>query len=240
MDKYIEFFEKYIQAFVLSNQNLKRKKEHTYRVMYFCEEIAKNLNLDEQEIFIANLIGLFHDIGRFYQYEKYKKFNDWQTLDHGELSVRILKEYHILDDLKEKDLIFIAIKNHNKLKVEGNLPSRENLFCDLIRDADKLDILNLVIERKIKMNSYHEPYSKEAIETLEKGESINLSQFDRKVDQSLVKLGLINDLVFPFTKKYVIENKIIDQLINIYKEKNEKEENTLEQIKIKMKERLGE
>ena len=240
MDKYIEFFEKYIQAFDLSNENLKRKQEHTYRVMYFCEEIAKDLKLDAKDIFLVRVIGLFHDIGRFYQYETFKKFNDWQTLDHGELSVRILKEYHVLHNLEEKELVFKAIKNHNKVTVEEGLTSRESLFCDLIRDADKLDILKLVVERKMQMNPYDESYSKEVVHTLLEGKSIDLSTCSRKVDQSLVKIGLINDLVFPYSKKYVIKNKIIDQLVEIYKEKNKKEKEILEKIKRNIKERLGE
>ena len=240
MDKYIEFFENYIKSFDLANENLQRKKEHTYRVMKFCDFIAEDLELNEQDIFLANIIGLFHDIGRFYQYEKYGKFHDWQTIDHALLSVKILKETKMIDDLEEKELVLTAIKNHNKIKVCEDITERERLFCDLIRDADKLDILNLVIEGRIKMNPYNEKYSKEAIDTLIKGEFIDLSQFNRKVDQSLVKIGLINDLVFPATKKYVIENNVIDQIIMIYEQKNPMETETLEKVKINIKERLGE
>ncbi len=240
MDKYIECFENYIKSFDLSNENLKRKKEHTYRVMKFCNFIAKDLGLNEQDIFLANVIGLFHDIGRFYQYEKYGKFHDWQTIDHGEISVEILKDKKMIDDIEEKELVFTAIQNHNKIKVEDNKSERERLFCDLIRDADKLDILNLVIEGRIKVNSYEEKYSEEAITTLLEGKSIDLSKFNRKVDQSLVKIGLINDLVFPVTKRYVIKHEIIDQVISIYKQKNQVEKETLEKVKVKIKERLGE
>ena len=42
---------------------------------------------------------------------------------------------------KYDDLIFKAIKNHNKFAIEEGLNSKELLFAKIIRDADKTDIL---------------------------------------------------------------------------------------------------
>ena len=42
---------------------------------------------------------------------------------------------------KYDDLIFKAIKNHNKFAIEEGLNSEELLFAKIIRDADKTDIL---------------------------------------------------------------------------------------------------
>ena len=239
MDKYIEYFEQYISSFNLSDANLQRKKEHTYRVMRFCDLIAKDLNLKKEDIFIANLIGLLHDIGRFQQYKKYKKFNDWETFDHASYGVEVLQDLKILNNVKEKELILKAIEDHNKIKIEENLTEREKLFCNIIRDADKLDILNLIIEDKIKMKPYDEQYSMDAIDTILKGECIDLKKYTKKVDQSLVKIGLVNNIIFPFSKKYILENNIVDKLIEIYEENNKKEKKNLEKIKLVLKERLG-
>ena len=89
------------------------------------------------------------------------------------------------------------------------------------------------------MNDYEEEYSEEAVNDLINGKFIDLGKYPRKVDQSLVKIGLVNDINFNYSKEYILNNKIIDKLIDIYKEKNKKEKNKLEELRIKMKERLS-
>ena len=56
------FLEKY------NNQDslgFKLKVVHTYKVVENAKIIAKNLNLSEEDIELAELIALLHDIGRF-------------------------------------------------------------------------------------------------------------------------------------------------------------------------------
>ncbi len=239
MDKYISFFEDYISSFDLSDINLKRKYNHTYRVVDLSEKISKSLNLSDREVFLAKIIALFHDVGRFKQYKEFHKYNDIGTMNHAEASVKCLNETGIIDDLEEKDIVLKAIFNHNKFMLDDSLNKEELLFCKIIRDADKIDILKLVIQGEIKMNDYEEEYSEEAVNDLINGKCIDLGKYPRKVDQSLVKIGLVNDINFNYSKEYILNNKIIDKLIDIYKVKNKKEENKLVELRIKMKERLS-
>ncbi|MBO6304052.1 MAG: metal-dependent phosphohydrolase, partial [Selenomonadaceae bacterium] len=46
------------------------KKEHIALVRKHSKELAKSLNLDGHLVDLAELIGLCHDLGRFYQYDK--------------------------------------------------------------------------------------------------------------------------------------------------------------------------
>ena len=55
-------FDKYARNYDLTLETLKRKYHHTYRVMKISEDIAKSLNLSEEDIELAKLIGLLHDI----------------------------------------------------------------------------------------------------------------------------------------------------------------------------------
>lgn len=50
----------------LSNVNLncESKKNHSERVSYYCEKIAKAMNLDQKEIEKAKLAGKLHDVGK--------------------------------------------------------------------------------------------------------------------------------------------------------------------------------
>ncbi len=137
-------FLKYIRKFDLENDNLKRKQLHSLRVMKVSNKIAKNLNLSDEEIQIATLIGLLHDIARFEQFTKYATFRDRDSIDHGDLAVEILKKddyiKNYVDNETYIDIIYLAIKNHNKFKIENGCNPKQEMFCKIIRDADKVDI----------------------------------------------------------------------------------------------------
>ena len=48
---------------------------HTYHVADNAREIAKKLNLSKEDIELAELIGLLHDIGRFEELKITKELN---------------------------------------------------------------------------------------------------------------------------------------------------------------------
>ena len=87
-----EEFRKYTNKFDHTNEKITIKIEHTYRVEKISKTIAENLNLDEENIQLATLIGLLHDIGRFEQVKRYNSFSDLETEDHASLGVEILKK----------------------------------------------------------------------------------------------------------------------------------------------------
>ena len=136
-------FLKYTENYDLTNENIRRKQGHSIRVMNISKQIAVELNLSDDQIQIAALIGLLHDIARFEQYTQYQTYNDNRSFDHGDYGVEILNKdmrKYIKTDKYDK-LIKMAIKNHNKFEIEEGLNEEESLFAKIIRDADKIDIL---------------------------------------------------------------------------------------------------
>lgn len=138
-------FLKYVSNYDETLDRIDLKKWHSLRVMKISNNLAKSMNLNEEDIEIATIIGLLHDIARFEQYTKYKTFSDLDSFDHGDYGVEILNKdmRKYVETDKYDDLIKIAIKNHNKFKIEDGLSQRELFFSKLIRDADKLDIIYL-------------------------------------------------------------------------------------------------
>ena len=67
------------------------------------KKIAQNLNLDEEQIKLAELIGLFHDIGRFKQAELYNTFNDRISMNHAELSVKVLFDENLIENFNVEE-----------------------------------------------------------------------------------------------------------------------------------------
>ena len=81
---YNMLFFNIVSKYDISDSNIVRKIIHSYDVAKICYSIASNLNLDENERNFCYLIGLFHDLGRFKQWEIYKTYNDKDSVDHGE------------------------------------------------------------------------------------------------------------------------------------------------------------
>ena len=136
---------------------IKYKLEHTYRVKENMGKIANSCNLNEHDMFLAKLIGLFHDIGRFKQYHVYKTYDDKKSVEHAKYSAQILKENNMLKGLDESDfnVVYKSVYYHSVFLVESieeKLTSKELFFLNMIRDADRLDIYESMANMVPKMS----------------------------------------------------------------------------------------
>lgn len=168
-------FKKYTDNYDTSDEKIKLKVDHTYRVAALSERIARSLGLGDDDTNLAWLIGMLHDIGRFEQLKNYGTFSDAESIDHAHYGVELLFEDGLIEkfvsendtkylketkDLKETavkseneeknkeeiselDILRTAIWNHSAYRVEEGLSERVKMFCNIIRDADKIDILKV-------------------------------------------------------------------------------------------------
>ena len=60
-----EAFADYVRSYDPENGKVRLKIIHTYHVEKTAEKIAMELGLGEEDVLLAKLIGLLHDIGRF-------------------------------------------------------------------------------------------------------------------------------------------------------------------------------
>ena len=137
-------FAEYVKNYDINDEKIKIKISHIERVSQIAKNLAMSLNLNEEDIELAELIGLLHDIGRFEQVRQYHTFIDKDSVNHGKYGVKVLFEDGLIRKfLKTNELDEIikkAILNHNRAKIEEGLTERENLHAKIIRDADKTDI----------------------------------------------------------------------------------------------------
>ena len=152
--KYFQsWFNDYVSNFYSKGQDqendwaIQLKEEHSWKVREEILAISQRLHIPENDILIAEVLALFHDIGRFYQYQNYKTFRDNISEDHAKIGVRIIEHSKILKDLNadERDIITNSILYHNVHTLPGDLDPRCLFFCKLLRDADKLDIWRVII-----------------------------------------------------------------------------------------------
>ena len=146
-EQVLSAFDRYTSDYDVSDVKIKLKIDHTYRVAEICDKISDSLHLSSEDRDIAWLTGMLHDIGRFEQLRIYHTFKDKISCDHAALSADILfKDGNIrmfTDDSSEDELLEKTIRLHNYYILPDNLTERELLFINLLRDADKVDIIKV-------------------------------------------------------------------------------------------------
>lgn len=146
----LQAFAGYADHYNAADPKIKLKIDHTYRVAALCDRIARSLGLSPAEVDLAWLCGLLHDVGRFEQLRQYGTFNDAQSIDHAAMSARVLfEEGRIRDylaDGREDNLLRTAVAWHSAYRLPEDLDARTRQFCQILRDADKVDILRVNVE----------------------------------------------------------------------------------------------
>ncbi len=116
------------------------KAEHSIRVSKIIKKIGRSIDINKKDIQISEIAGLLHDIGKIKQYSD----DTLKKEDHAAYGVKILNENNVIDDTEIKDLIFETIKCHNKLEIPKEYSKESLIFSKLLRDADKLDLLDVL------------------------------------------------------------------------------------------------
>lgn len=248
-DKAEKAFKDYLKAYNLDDGYIKLKIKHTYEVMKKSEYIANNLKLDNENIELAKLIGLLHDLGRFEQAKKTNSFVDGKKFEHANYCVKILFEDNLIrnfiEDNSYDDIIKKAIYNHNKYEIENNLNEEELLHSKIIRDADKLDIFRVMQEDEFKnifIGMYneetlnYEKISQNVYNNLINNKCVLIENRKTQIDCWACIIGFIFDLNFDTSLKYVKENNYIDILIDRIDYKNKDTKQKMEQIRKNTKE----
>ncbi len=218
-------FKDYVSKFDLNNITIKRKYEHTLRVKDNCKKIAKALNLSLEDTNLLVLIGYLHDIGRFPQMKRYNSIVDSKTIDHADLGVDILFKDNLIrkfiDDNKYDNIIYKAVKYHNKMNLNYELTAKEKLFCKAIRDADKLDIFYVATYDNNIKDFYILPYvegaklNSKVKEDFDSHRLVDLKNRKTAIDKLANILAFIYDLNLDASKKTITENTI-DNVINTF------------------------
>lgn len=238
LNKSKEEFIKYISNYELENKNIDRKKYHSFRVMEISKQIATNMNLDKEEIELATLIGLLHDIARFEQYKQFKTFKDLDSFDHGDYAVGILEKdiRRYVNTDKYDEIIKKSIKNHNKFEIEEGLTQEELLFAKIIRDADKTDIIyeSINIFFKGKEEQVNKSILSENVYNQFKNKSIIKREKNIKlenIDNIISVIAFIYDINFKETFEIIKENDYINKIINRYNLEDKGTKEKVEEIR---------
>ena len=232
-------FKDYIKNYDIENPKIKLKIAHIERTSQIARKIAESLNLSDEDIKLAELIGLLHDIGRFEQVRKYNTFVDHLSENHAKIGVDILFKdgliRRFIEDDKYDKIIELAIINHNKDKnmLSKDLSPKEELHVKLIRDSDKIDILYILTYEKKETAWEKADLSDDIIseeiykDFMEKGK-IDYGKKKSSVDSLIGHFAYIFDFNFPDSIQLVKEKNYMETIYNRFEFHNQK---TMEQYK---------
>jgi len=232
IEKFKAWFDDYVGRFYgddeYVNANLKLKEEHTRRT---CEEmlyLAEELGLDANQKRIAEVIALFHDIGRFEQFVRYRTYNDPRSVNHCLLGLEVLRKTKVLEAVssEERQLIEKAIEYHGCKELPSHLEGESLLFSQLIRDADKVDVLYVVTDYykqyrdepekfMVELEFPDEPaYSPEVVEDVLQGRRVDYARLRTLNDMRLLQLGWVYDVNFRAALKRIRQRRFLEMLID--------------------------
>ncbi|MCK4662859.1 MAG: HD domain-containing protein [Bacteroidales bacterium] len=152
LNSFKTWFNNYVNSFKSDNpnyqQNIEIKIKHSKNVCNEILDIGKSINLNENDLYLAETLALFHDIGRFEQYDKYHTFSDKRSENHSIIGINVLRNSDILKNLRSStsDMILRCILYHNRPELPSGETEKCLLFTKLLRDADKVDIFRVVTE----------------------------------------------------------------------------------------------
>lgn len=246
----INAFAEYVRNYDPSDEKIKLKIDHTYRVAGLCQRIAESLGLSEPDVDIAWLLGMLHDIGRFEQIRRFGTFNDVQSVDHAEFGADLLFKEGLIRKFaegyyeecelarsgneeaeqiiknnehhnKDTGLLELAIRQHNKYRVKEDLTERQRMFCDILRDADKVDIfkVNADIPMEIIYDVTTEELksgviSKEVLESFYNRETVLKSVRKSAVDHIVGHISLLFELVYKESYRQAKEQGYVYKLLD--------------------------
>lgn len=246
----INAFAEYVRNYDPSDEKIKLKIDHTYRVAGLCQRIAESLGLSEPDVDIAWLLGMLHDIGRFEQIRRFGTFNDAQSVDHAEFGADLLFKEGLIRKFaegyyeecelarsgneeaeqiiknnehhnKDTGLLEMAIRQHNKYRVKEDLTERQRMFCDILRDADKVDIfkVNADIPMEIIYDVTTEELkngviTKEVLESFYKKETVLKSVRRSAVDHIVGHISLLFELVYKESYRQAKEQGYVYKLLD--------------------------
>ncbi len=231
LEHFKRWFAEYAAGFykddVFVNANLRLKEEHTRRVCDEMNYLTESLGLSESQRVVAETIALFHDLGRYEQFTKYRTFSDAKSVPHGPLAVEVLERHNVLDNVapRRRTVIEQAIVLHAARELADDLDEDIGLFARLIRDADKLDIYYLVTEvdtrpsddpqASVMINWFPrgEGYSPEIIEAIRAREHIDYALLKTHIDMKLMHLAWVYDLNFSATFAKIKRNRYFEKIV---------------------------
>ena len=232
-DRATTAFKRYTDAYDATNPRIALKIEHTYHVAKACNAEAREQNWSTEDIDLAWLCGLLHDMGRFEQLRRWDTFKDAESMSHAALGVEVLFGENPADapattsirDFIETDahdeLVRTSITYHSDFRLPAQLDSRTRRFCDIVRDGDKIDIMRTIadsavdtilkVDEKTFLSSH---FSSPTLAAFDEHRCVARDERDEPADYLVGLICFMFELVYPASRALAREQGDIYRLLD--------------------------
>lgn len=243
----LDTFSAYAASYDADDPKIKLKIDHTYRVAKLAETIAEslaansadslgpgsagslalNINLNTDLVWLC---GMLHDIGRFEQVRRYGTFSDADSVDHAALGADLLFKEGLLDSfitgggslsVHERRLLELAIRSHSLYRLPDDLTEEERTYCNILRDADKIDIFRVNCDTPLEdiynVSTYdikHSKLSPEVKQCFLERHTVLRSLKKLPADFIVGHVCLSFELVYPKSREIAKEQGYVDRLLS--------------------------
>ena len=237
-----EQFASYTRNYDPEDPKIALKIAHTYRVADICEEIAKSIGLSDEDIELAWLSGMLHDIGRFEQVKRYNTFIDSESVDHAEFGADLLfGDVHLIlnycDDRSFDEMMEKVIRQHNKYRIDEAVVGKTLIFCNILRDADKVDILRVNVETPMEEiynvsedELLSSGVSEKVMDQVREHHAVNRDVMDSPAEHLIGHIALAFELVYPKSWEIAKEQGYIYRMFD-FPSRNERTLKALKDIR---------
>lgn len=221
-----EQFASYTKNYNPEDPKIALKIAHTYRVAENCEEVARSIGLSDEDVEFAWLSGMLHDIGRFEQVKKYNTFIDSESVDHAEFGADLLfGAEHLIqnfcDERSFDEMMETVIREHNKYRINESVTGKTLTFCNILRDADKVDILRVNVETPMEEiynvsedELLSSGVSEKVMDQVREHHAVNRDVMDSPAEHLIGHIALAFELVYPKSWEIAKEQGYIYKMFN--------------------------
>ena len=222
------WFDRYVARFVGPDGELepmlRLKQQHSLRVTEKARQIADRLDWSPWLRFQATAAALFHDLGRFPQFRDFRTFQDAASVNHGDNGAAEIEAR--TDELNAMRVdvpsVADAVRFHNRPALQKGLPTDTERLLRLVRDADKLDILEVVYDGATRPDSLYTelaswvdmtgPVSQNVVDSARCREPICYADLSSLADIVIMELHWVYDLNYGPSFALLRESGVFERL----------------------------
>ena len=224
----------YIKGFYSSDSDMQAhvmlKEQHTRRVRVIMAELVTSIGAGPKFAELADATALLHDVGRYLQYQRFRTFNDFRSVDHAELAVDVIKDHNVLDGWEPAaaEMILQAVRCHNNRHLPSELAGEALVLARMIRDADKLDIFDMIVAEDDETRMISSPEYRTAsvvspriVEVVLSGRTAYFEDMRTVADQMIFRMSWVYDLNFAYSFSRLHSKKILEKMTSMMPETEE-------------------
>lgn len=245
-ERVLQAFKAYVAEYDAHDPKIALKAEHTLRVAGLCDQIARSDDAIGLDPDICWFVGILHDIGRFEQVRRWGTFYDSQSVNHAEFGADLLFREGLIERFVDRcdSCVEVAVRNHNRFRIQEGLDDLTLALCKVIRDADKIDILRVNVERPAQ-EIYGAPIeeimagdiSPEVESAFYTASCVNRIYMDSLIDRRIGHFCFAFELEFPWSKQEMLRQGYLMRAMSV-KSSNEVTEDKLAKMRSFMSEWL--